>query len=91
MVRRRKARPNNRAVPTLHRERGYVFRFRAIDRGVPPHIHVRGNRGAAKLWLFPHVRVAQRRRYTAVQINEIVRITERKQDEFLAAWRRFFA
>lgn len=79
------------AVPTLHRERGYVFRFRAVDRGEPPHVHVRGNGGEGKLWLSPNVQVAYGRRYTAVQINEIVRITERKQDDFLAAWRRFFA
>jgi hypothetical protein len=39
-----------RVVPTLHREAGYAFRFRASDQGEPPHVHVEGN-GDAKFWL----------------------------------------
>lgn len=77
-------------MPTLHRERGYVFRFRAVDRGEPPHVHVRGNGGAAKIWLRPTIEIAMTKRYNRRQMTEIMEITERKRDEFLEAWHRFF-
>ena len=38
-------------VPTLLRKAGYAFRFRANDRGEPPHVHVEGGGGWAKFWL----------------------------------------
>ena len=85
----RKAAPNSKAVPTLHRESGYRFLIHASDRGEPPHVHARAGRGEAKIWLGP-VRVAKAQHYTRREIGEIVAITKLRQDEFLAAWYRFF-
>jgi hypothetical protein len=77
-------------VPVLLRKAGYDFRFRAKDAGEPPHVHIRGNGGVAKIWL-RSLRIAKRRGYSRRHIDEIRRITERHQAEWLAAWSRFFA
>jgi hypothetical protein len=42
---------NMPAMPTLHVESGYALRFFSADRKEPPHVHVYGNGGSAKLWL----------------------------------------
>lgn len=77
-------------MPTIHRERGYTFRFRALDRGEPPQVHVRGHGGDAKVWLGQPIRKAKVAGYNRAQLTEILSITEAHRDEFLAAWRRFF-
>lgn len=76
-------------MPTLHRERGYRFLIHASDRGEPPHVHARSGQREAKIWLRP-VSAAKARHYTRREIGEIVAITKRRQNEFLAAWYRFF-
>lgn len=77
-------------MPTLHREAGFEFFFRAADRPEPPHVHVRGNDGKAKLWLTPGVQVAYTRGYDQSAESKILRITRRHRVEWLAAWRDFF-
>ena len=77
-------------MPTLLEAEGFTFRFWSADRGEPPHVHVRGNGGIAKIWLRPTVRLASSRAYTRSQIRRIVRITEEHRGEFLAAWREHF-
>lgn len=77
-------------MPTVHREKGYRFAFRAVDRGEPPHVHATRGRERAKLWLEPEVSVARRGRYSGHQIDEIVSIAKREREAFLEAWRRFF-
>lgn len=80
----------SRPVPTLHREAGYVFRFYASDGPEPPHVHVIGNGGRAKLWLVAGLGIAHSRQYTPEQQRRIQRITEEHRIEWLSAWRRFF-
>ncbi len=77
-------------MPVLLRARGYEFFLRSSDGGEPPHVHVHGNGGRAKLWLVPAARVARRRGYSRRQCEEIARITDAHRDEWLAAWTRFF-
>ena len=77
-------------MPTVHRERGYSFRFYPSDGSEPPHVHVVGNDGRAKLWLEARVSLAYSRRYNRAQIRRIEEITERERARFLTAWRRFF-
>lgn len=50
-------------MPTLLAEDGYAFRSFSSDGGEPPHVHVRGNGGIAKIWLVPTVRIADHRGY----------------------------
>ena len=52
---------------------------------LPPHIHVTGNGGSAKVWLAP-VRVAWFRAYNAGAVGEILVITRAHQAEWLDRW-----
>jgi hypothetical protein len=77
-------------VPVLLRTRGYQFYFRSSDGGEPPHVHVIGNDGRAKLWLNPGLTVAEDRGYDRRRLGEIERITAAHREEWLEAWSRFF-
>lgn len=77
-------------VPTLLLERGYAFRFRSNDGDEPPHVHVNGNGGSAKIWLAPAVRIGPSRGYSERESREIIRMTEAHRDEWIAAWHRHF-
>ena len=78
-----------RAVPTLHHEAGYAFRFRASDQGEPPHVHVEGNGGHAKFWL-DGPRLEKAGGYNRRQLMQIARIVETHADEFEARWHDYF-
>jgi len=86
-----KAEPIARWVPTLLRYHGYVFFFRSSDGGEPPHVHVEGNGGRAKIWLTPSIEVVRQRAYSKEQIAEVIRVTERHREEWITAWQEFFA
>jgi hypothetical protein len=77
-------------VPTLHRETGYDFGFFSADRPEPPHVHVRGNGGSAKVWLMPRVRIANTRGYDVRRRNMIEGIIQEHRDDWIARWRRHF-
>lgn len=77
-------------MPTLHEEAGFAFRFRAVDRSEPPHVHVSGHDGFAKIWLVPAVELQDSRGYSRRQVDRILKITEAHRTEWLAAWRRYF-
>lgn len=76
-------------VPTLYREAGFAFRFRAIDRAEPPHIHVEGNGGNAKFWL-DGSRLDTSAGYNRRQLRHIARIVEAHAGEFEARWHDYF-
>jgi hypothetical protein len=76
-------------VPTIHREGGYDFRFRAIDRDEPPHVHVEGNGGYAKFWL-EGSRLEKSAGYNQAQLRQIARIVEAHAGEFQARWHDYF-
>ncbi len=77
------------AVPTLHRQAGYGFRFRMNDRSEPPHIHVEGHGGRAKYWLADESLV-RAERYNRRQLAEIQRIVSVHADEWLRRWHEYF-
>ena len=76
-------------MPTLWEEEGYAFRFRSSDAPEPPHIHVEGNGGAAKVWI-DEVELASSKGYTPRQVRHIVAIVRAHQAEFLEQWHAFF-
>lgn len=76
-------------MPTLHREAGFEFRFFAADAAEPPHIHVRGNGGSAKLWL-PSLEVAAARGYNRRQLSQAKIIAAPHAANFLDRWHEFF-
>ena len=77
-------------MPTLYREAGLEFLFRAADGPEPPHVHVRGNGGKAKLWLRRDVEVAFLAGYDQSMERRIMRIARRHRVDWLAAWHGFF-
>lgn len=69
------------------------YEFRFYSRGEanePPHIHVRRGRLEAKFWLTPGVRLARAGRYRIHELNDIIRLVEANQQEFLEAWDAYF-
>ena len=80
---------NMPAMPTLHLESGYAFRFFSADRKEPPHVHVYGNGGSAKLWLAT-IEVAASRGYNQRQLHQILAIAESRRNDFLDRWHEFF-
>jgi hypothetical protein len=75
-------------MPTWLIERGFRCRIVTADCVEPPHIHVRGHGGAAKLWLAP-VRVAQVRGYNQHLLTQVARIVREHQDELLERWHEY--
>ncbi len=61
------------------------YEFRFYSRGEanePPHI--------PKFWLTPGVRLARAGRYRSHELNDIARLVEVHQQEFLEAWYEYF-
>lgn len=77
-------------MPTLHREAGFEFRFFAADASEPPHVHVRGHGGSAKLWL-PSLEVAATRGYNRRQLSQLMAIAAPHTRDFLEQWHEFFS
>lgn len=71
------------------RIRGYLFGFFVSEpTHEPPHIHVKGKGGKAKLWLDP-VRVVESS-YSKGQTREIVAVVKKQQERLMEAWREQF-
>jgi hypothetical protein len=78
-----------RRVPTIHREAGYGFRFRANDGREPPHVHVEGNGGRAKFWL-PDGRLVRSEGYNPRQEARIQAIVSENAKDWMRRWHEFF-
>jgi hypothetical protein len=76
-------------MPTLRQEAGYTSRFFSADRSEPPHVHVYGNGGSAKLWL-SSLELAASRGYNQRQLHQISAIAQPRRKEFLDRWHEFF-
>lgn len=76
-------------MPTLHQESGYEYRFFSADGAEPPHVHVRGHGGSAKLWLST-LEVAASRGYNQRQLRQILAIAQARRNDFLDKWHEFF-
>jgi len=75
-------------MPGWHRDRGYRFGIRAADCVEPPHVHVRGQGGAAKIWLAT-LGVANVRRYNRRELAVVISIVFEHRSLFLEKWREF--
>ncbi len=54
------------------------------------HVHIVSPEGEAKFWLEPLVELATKRGLTAVEITELQRIIEERQNEIRDHWQRHF-
>jgi hypothetical protein len=77
-------------MPTIHREKGYHFRFFSNEGDEPCHVHIRGKGGIMKVWL-PSVMVADVRGYSPKQQREILDIIRAGKAEMIEAWHEHFS
>ena len=77
------------AVPTLHQESGYSFRFFSADRDEPPHVHVDRAEFSLKIWLTP-VGLARNHGFRGREINAIIALVEEHRVMLLEAWHEYF-
>ncbi len=78
-------------MPVVHRAGPYTFFFYSNEGNPlePPHIHVRGNGGEAKMFLEPPA-VVKSDGLSAKQLHELLDIVEQYLDKFLGAYNEYF-
>ena len=67
----------------------FASRFASLDRGEPPHIHVRRENRGAKFWLEPVV-LQKAGRFNRTELREIAQLVEMNQAPLLESWNAFF-
>ncbi len=72
-------------MPTVFRKNGFRFFFYSREGNEPPHIHVIGRGGEAKLWLDP-VEFSKVFQLRPKDQTEILKITEENIKLFLEKW-----
>jgi hypothetical protein len=77
-------------MPTVLRKYGFRFHFYSGDQYEPPHIHVDGNGGEAKIWL-TEIRVAQAGGFSQTELRRILGVIEENRTMMLEAWNDYFA
>lgn len=78
------------AVPTVHREAGFVFYFYAEEGNEPPHVHVDKGGGTAKVWL-ETVRLVWAEDLKVSEVRKALNIVERQRANLLEKWNEFHA
>ena len=76
-------------MPTILRIRSYRFFFVSLDRGEPPHVHVRRENMVAKVWLEP-VSLERAGGFGRAELTAIVRLVLAHRDRLLRSWHEFF-
>jgi hypothetical protein len=76
-------------MPTILRIGPYRFFFVSLDRGEPPHIHVRRENMVAKFWLDP-VALEQARGFNRTELNDIGKLVQEHRQALLEGWYEFF-
>lgn len=73
-------------MPTLLRKNGFRFFFYSNERNEPPHIHVIGRSGEAKVWLDP-VRISETHGLSNRDCRDILQILLENVRDFRERWR----
>ncbi len=76
-------------MPSVLRLRGYRFFFVSLDRGEPPHIHVRREAMVAKFWLDP-VALERAGGFSRRELNTIAELVQQNAERLLEKWHEFF-
>jgi hypothetical protein len=81
-------------MPEIFREGPYVFRFYALDKGEPPHVHVRRDRSDVKFWLSrgdpPSVELAKDRGFPGHEVRKARKLVEKHRKQLLEEWHDYF-
>ncbi|MFW6103715.1 MAG: DUF4160 domain-containing protein [Bacteroidota bacterium] len=75
--------------PTVLRIKGYRFFFFSREE-TRKHIHVYCEKGEAKIWLEPEIKIARNFKLQERELNEILLIAKENKDEFIKSWERHF-
>jgi len=54
------------------------------------HVHVHSPDGEAKFWLQPEIELAVNKGLKTIELRELQRVIEERQDEIRAHWHRHF-
>ena len=76
-------------MPTVLRIRSYRFFFVSLDRGEPPHVHVRRENMVAKVWLEPVV-LERAGGFSRVELNAVLELVREHRERLLKSWYEFF-
>jgi Domain of unknown function (DUF4160) len=76
-------------MPTVFKIRGYRLFFVSLDRGEPPHIHVRRENMVAKFWLEP-LALERTGGFSRGELNAIAKLVHEHRERILERWYEFF-
>ncbi len=76
-------------MPTVERIGPYRFFFVSLDRGEPPHVHVRRENMAAKFWSEP-VTLERAGGFSRSELTSIAALIQAHRKDFLEEWHEFF-
>lgn len=76
-------------MPTVFIEGAYRFYFFSREE-TRKHIHVSSAGGEVKIWLEPEISVAKAINISQTEVNDILRIVEKRKDEIYDSWNRHF-
>jgi hypothetical protein len=76
-------------MPTVLSIGAYRFFFVSLDRGEPPHIHVRRESMVAKFWLDPVV-LERAGGFNRAELNAVAKLVHEHRATFLERWYEFF-
>ena len=76
-------------MPTVQEIGPYRFFFVSLDRGEPPHIHVRRENMVAKFWLDP-VALERAGGFNRTELSRIAERVLEHREVFLERWNEFF-
>jgi hypothetical protein len=77
-------------MPTIFRDGPYRFFFYSGDREEPIHVHIERDDKIAKVWLDP-IRLHSSGGFNRVEISNILRVIEYRQETMMEAWNDFFS
>jgi len=75
--------------PTIFVAGGLRFLFFSREE-TRVHVHVHAEKGTAKIWLEPAIRLAWNEGLDAAELDTAMRLVEERQDEIFQAWRSRF-
>ena len=75
-------------MPTILIKKGFRFFFYTNEGNEPPHIHVIGKGGEAKIWLDP-IEIAHIYNLPFMERRLVLILTEENVNLFMSAWRKW--
>ena len=75
-------------MPTILITNGYRFFFYSTEGKEPPHIHVQGKGGEAKIWLDP-IEITNIYGFGFMERRQVLIITHKNVNLFMNEWRKW--